>query len=191
VQVNRRIVRGSIGLVLAGVGLLLAACGASPPSGVASIGKTSTTTTVPAAAKGNSVAMKDALSYAQCMRSHGVPKYPDPTLGPNSVPTEHLSSNGNPSLDPNSPRFQAAEHVCLAKQPAESPVLKQSIAANQLQDLKYAACMRAHGVPNFPDPTMRTYGVELKLPPHVSPDSPLFLSAQRTCMRLGDGPAPF
>ena len=51
--------------------------------------------------------------------------------------------------------------------------------------------MRIHGEPGFPDPTMLRYGIELQLPPHMDPGSPLFVSAQRTCTKLGDGPAQF
>jgi hypothetical protein len=31
----------------------------------------------------------------------------------------HLSSNGNPTLNPNTPQFQTAERTCLAKQPKD------------------------------------------------------------------------
>jgi hypothetical protein len=175
---------------------LLAACGSSGPH-VAKLsptvtGRSSSTTTSgshPGNAPGSQLA--EAIAFATCMRSHGEPDYPDPTVGAGGEPTEHLSASGNPNLDPSTPRFQAAQRTCLAKQPPGSAILRQSVASEQRQELKFAACMRAHGEPDFPDPTMLRYGIELQLPPNINPGSPAFLAAQRTCTKLGDGPASF
>lgn len=51
--------------------------------------------------------------------------------------------------------------------------------------LKYATCMRSHGVSNFPDPT----GGFLNLPPGITPSSPQFQSANRSCQSLLPGGA--
>jgi len=167
---------------------LLAACGSSSPH-VANL--TSTASTASASTTAAGTALAQAIAFAVCMRSHGEPNYPDPTLGRNGEPVEHLSSNGNPTLTPNTPQFQTAERTCLAKQPPESPVLKQATAAKQRQELKFAQCMRTHGVPNFPDPKLVPGGFELQLPPHMNPNSPQITAAQKTCTKLGDGPASF
>lgn len=50
--------------------------------------------------------------------------------------------------------------------------------ASSGQALKFANCMRAHGVSNYPDPTS---GGGVSLPPGVDPSSPAFKSAQRAC----------
>jgi hypothetical protein len=52
-----------------------------------------------------------ALAMARCMRSHGVPDFPDPVFqtGPNGGFGIRL---GGPRLDKNSPAFQAAQKVC-------------------------------------------------------------------------------
>jgi hypothetical protein len=47
------------------------------------------------------------LRHAQCMRSHGVPSYPDPNPGVN--PRTALEQAG---IDPNSPQVQAASRIC-------------------------------------------------------------------------------
>jgi len=178
-------------LALVGVVLVAAGCGGSRRSGVAQL-QAATTATIGSARSGPAgSALSQAIGFAACMRRHGEPDYPDPTVGPNGEPTEHLSSSSNPALDPSTPQFQAAERTCLAKQPPESPVLKQATAADQHQELRFAACMRTHGVPKFPDPTMVPNGFELQLPPHTNPNSRLFVAAQRTCTKLGDGPASF
>jgi hypothetical protein len=52
--------------------------------------------------------------------------------------------------------------------------------------LKWAACMRSHGVPNLPDPTFGAGGAQANLstPPGML-TSPAFFSAQKTCAKLG------
>lgn len=52
-----------------------------------------------------------ALKFAQCMRSNGVPTYPDPTTGNNQ--TVHASSGSD--LNPANPTFQAASSLCTKK----------------------------------------------------------------------------
>jgi hypothetical protein len=47
--------------------------------------------------------------------------------------------------------------------------------------LVYAKCMRAHGVPNFPDPSARG---GLVIPNDINPQSPAFSSAQQLCDAL-------
>ncbi len=46
--------------------------------------------------------------------------------------------------------------------------------------LELARCMRAHGVPNFPDPRP---GRGLKLTAQINPSSPSFQAAQQACKR--------
>lgn len=47
------------------------------------------------------------LRFSQCMRSHGVPDYPDPTIGP--VGEQVMDLRG---IDLSSPTFQAASKAC-------------------------------------------------------------------------------
>ena len=52
-----------------------------------------------------------ALAMSRCMRSHGVPNFPDPTF--KSGPGGGLGIQvGGPGLDPQSPAFQAAQKDC-------------------------------------------------------------------------------
>jgi hypothetical protein len=51
--------------------------------------------------------------------------------------------------------------------------------------LEYARCIRAHGVPNFPDPG--TAG-GLVIPNDINPQSPAFESAQQGCRKLAQAP---
>jgi hypothetical protein len=50
--------------------------------------------------------------------------------------------------------------------------------------LEYARCLRAHGVPNFPDPSPHS---GLVIPNDINPQSPAFRSAQQACGKLAQG----
>jgi hypothetical protein len=61
------------------------------------------------------------------------------------------------------------------------------------QAVAYSACMRAHGVPNFPDPKVSTNGNEVKVAIGVTPGitgNPQFKSAQQACGKLLPGGGP-
>jgi hypothetical protein len=84
------------------------------------------------------------------MRAHGVPDFPDP------------NSNGRFNVDPHSASSQetAANHAChhlLTAGGRQADAAQQQHMLGQL--VKYARCMRAHGVPNFPDPQTTNGGV--------------------------------
>jgi len=50
--------------------------------------------------------------------------------------------------------------------------------------LKFAVCVRAHGIPGFPDPVFLGTTVDFKAPKGLNQGSPQFLSAMRTCRTL-------
>jgi hypothetical protein len=55
--------------------------------------------------------------------------------------------------------------------------------------IAFASCMRAHGVPNFPDPAAGGGGVNLA-GTGIDPQAPAFKSAQGDCTRLGPKGGP-
>jgi hypothetical protein len=58
------------------------------------------------------------LRFAQCMRSHGLPNFPDPTSGPDGpVFVFNVSQDG---FDPHSPQILAKARECLHVLPAGS-----------------------------------------------------------------------
>src|SRR5271156_331202 len=86
------------------------------------------------------------------MRSHGLSSFPDPTEGSNGLPSWTINAGGSSGLNTGSPQFQAAQHACKNDLPdlgSQTPATKAAADANAL---KYAACMRSHGEPDFPDP---------------------------------------
>jgi hypothetical protein len=117
------------------------------------------------------------LAYSQCMRSHGVPDFPDP-VG-NAL---QLKAGPGSDLDPMSPKFVAAATACKSLQPGGGLGGRVN-AAQQANALKYSACMRQNGVPNFPDPVFSNGGAQLKIT-NIDPNSPQFLAAQKACQSL-------
>lgn len=60
-------------------------------------------------------------------------------------------------------------------------------AAAYSQLLKYSACMRSHGLAQFPDPSLQSGGgIRLEIGPGngIDPSSPQFKAAQSACQRL-------
>jgi hypothetical protein len=51
---------------------------------------------------------QQALRFSQCMRSHGVPKFPDPQFAANGGTLLKIGKDVNP----NSPQFKAAQKAC-------------------------------------------------------------------------------
>jgi hypothetical protein len=152
----------------AGLSLLAAACGASPSS------------TGPAA--GGSASTASAVSYTRCMRSHGVPDYPDPSGG-GQLPK--ITPSNESKLGVSESRFSAAQASCQRLWPYQGPT-----QAQQRQDLTdaltFARCMRSHGVPGFPDPTTDPSSGRVEFVISASrdgfdPRSPQILAKVRVC----------
>lgn len=75
--------------------------------------------------------------------------------------------------------------ACGSSAKSQPPAHSAGVAAG----IRYAACIRANGVPNFPDPS----GGGVQIPNDVNPSSPAFQTAQRACKSLmpgGSGPPP-
>jgi predicted amidohydrolase YtcJ len=141
---------------------LLAACGGSA-----------------APVSANQTAYQKAVAFSACMRAHGEPGFPDPQPNGNlliNAQKDHL----------NGALMNSAQKACQHLMP-----IKPMTAAQQqkltARALKFVACMRAHGLPTFPDPTINSQGIELQIPNGVAPNSPVLRNAQQACRHL----APF
>jgi len=173
---------------LVGLALVVAACGGgSAPPGVANLGSRSTTTTVAPAAQAGSTASNypDAVAYAQCMRAHGVTNYPDPTSTGQFI-HEDGKLNGQ-SVDLSSPQTTAADKACSHLLPNGGDLTPAEQQQALAEGLKHAACMRTHGVPNFPDPTATDGGVGVD-PKGLDMNSPQFKAAWKKCLSIAPPP---
>jgi hypothetical protein len=121
---------------------------------------------------------KTIAQFASCMRTHGEPNFPDPDAQGN------LTINPSSGIDPSSSRFQAAQHACAKYLPnGGQPPSPAQQAKMQQQALKFSACMRAHGVPKFPDPQFGNGKIGIRIDPSsgIDPRSPQFQAAQKAC----------
>jgi hypothetical protein len=140
--------------------VLLAAVACSSGSGPSSAGSGGSL-----AAEG-SAAAPSAVGYSHCIRSHGLPNYPDPPSG-GQVPKADPQQ-----LGVSTSQLQAAQRSCQHLYPGNGEALGASL--RQCEEtgncpqamvhrvmnsmLAFSRCMRAHGVPNWPDPTVDSEG---------------------------------
>jgi hypothetical protein len=176
----RRIASTVAGVVA--IGLLVAACGGgSNGPGVANVG---TSTTAAKSTPGGSSG-KGLLAFSRCMRAHGVSSFPDPgSSGQISI----SSANG---INPDSPEFKSAQAACQSLLPGGRPTAAQN-AQRTAQALKFSQCMRAHGVPKFPDPSGGNGRISISIKggpgSGLDPSSPQFQAAQKACQSISGAP---
>jgi hypothetical protein len=160
----RRPLIPSLVLAAAAAAVLVAGCGGAsqPTSSAGQTGKPSD----PAA---------DVLAFANCMHSHGLPSYPVPQI---SESADHVLVRISPgTLDANSPEFKSASRVCGHFLPGGTAPARPS-PQDQVLDLRFAACMRTHGIPSFPDPD---HDGVFTLPDAIDQQSPQFQRATKAC----------
>lgn len=154
----------SIAGLFVGIAVILTACGGGSDAGSTPTGQGSPASAAPASSQSG------AVTFAQCVRSHGVPDFPDPQNG-------HFLISGS---DQNNPNFQTAVQTCQHLLPGGSATNGGS-GSNSSAELAFAHCMQTHGVPSFPDPSSNG---ALGIPPGVDANSPQFQSAFQTCSPL-------
>jgi hypothetical protein len=128
--------------------LPVAAAAIAAATVIAALGSSSPSSAGPPTQPQMQQLQQSAVRFAQCMRSHGLLNFPDPTS-----PQEFKQSIG--ASAEGSPTARSAETACQHLLPGGgSP--RQSAAHSQAQSvaaLAFARCLRSHGFPNFPDPT--------------------------------------
>ena len=147
----------TVALAILSCATLLAACGSSSSK--------------------HSASASQGVKYADCVRAHGLPNFPDP----GTSAAYHFVAQLNPSA----PAIESAQKACAKYGAALAPPAPPS--ASQMRELvKLAHCMRTHGVPNFPDPTgnnAETYQLIFRL--GIDPKSPAFGHAAAACGNPG------
>jgi hypothetical protein len=176
-SLSRRLRALATAAVAAGAcAIAVAACGGSSGSGASSAGASH---------------HQSFLNFSKCMRSHGVPDFPDPQAGGG---IEITPADG---ITPGSPAMRSAQGSCGHLLPGGGPGNVKPSAHAEQQLLAVAKCMRGHGFQNFPDPTtsppaqpaggapgvvLGMGGVFLNLgAAGVDPSSPAFQRAASAC----------
>jgi len=172
------VARAAAAVIATGALALLAACSGSPSS----------------TGSAGSAASTSAVRYSHCIRSHGVPNYPDPDPGSGGgIPKGSAQHFGVSSSV-----FQAAQTACQHLLPATGGSLTASslqqcyLAGDCPQALvqhaltagrEFARCMRSHGAPNWPDPTVDSQGRPLYNIRVPRPVPPQVQTAMNACGR--------
>jgi hypothetical protein len=146
--------------------------------GIVMLAACSSGTTSASADSSTSTAYQKALAYAQCIRAHGIPDYPDPnSKGQFIIPN---GGSAPPSVGP--AVENAATTACRKLLPpsmAQGP--PQGSPGSDNQALRFSACMRSHGEPSFPDPASNG---SFTLPSGLDAESPQFQNADKACQSL-------
>jgi hypothetical protein len=167
---------------MATAALTAAGCGGGSKSpSVANIGTTTagTTTSSHARATASGNPTQFLAEWAACMRRHGDPDQADPTVDAHGVISITLpagydqgaglggkgGSNGCGSY------LSAASNALRGGAPVQKP--------DQAKLLKFSGCMRANGIPDFPDPSGG--GLSINRGGDLDPNNPAFKRAQKLC----------
>jgi hypothetical protein len=126
-----------------------------------------------------------ALEFADCMRAHGVPDFPDPSGAGGGL---NLAGTG---VNPLSPAFKSARPACARLAPGGGPGGVRATESQFLAALRFAKCMRINGFPSFPDPTrvdsppgpilIIGNGLFFRVSPNFDPNTPAVKRAVAAC----------
>jgi hypothetical protein len=166
-------------VTVAGCSLLAAGCGGTSSPAVATV----STTTNAAGASAAGTHASGLVAFASCMRSHGVLRFPDPDSSGGVPKPAVISAFQAVSKSLAEQAQTACNHLLPASGLSGQPV--QTITAQDQKDyLEAAACMRRHGIANFPDPTFQNNGVKFNFPASIDPNSLQVRNALPICRKL-------
>jgi hypothetical protein len=122
-----------------------------------------------------------ALAFAKCVRTHGVPLWPAPGRS-GQFDKSDLTPN---RLGVSSLKAATAQRACRSLLPTYSSAQQSSLIVTEA--LRFSRCMRAHGSTNFPDPQSNG-AIAI---PHAMENSPVYLAALHLCIgKYGVPPPP-
>jgi hypothetical protein len=128
-----------------------------------------------------------ALAFARCLRSHGLPNWPDPN-GSGEFDKSKLRQTGYSLTRVRTVEDGPCKHLVPSSGQSPGPAITP---ADRADYLKAAACMRSHGFAAFPDPTFQNNTVRTNVPSTIDQDSSRFKSAAATCTKLIPAGLPY
>jgi hypothetical protein len=184
--------RNRYGIAALAGALLLAGCGGSAASspGVPALSQSAGQGSP---SQGSSARAAALHAAAQCIRQHGIPSYADPVLtASGQVYTDSRSIQDAPQAVLNAV-YQACSTLAARaglNPSREPPAPPQLVEAG----VHAAECMRAHGLPNFRDPTAQSsytpghgFGITAGEVPAGGKLDPAYQAAASACRTLLDG----
>jgi hypothetical protein len=139
-------------------------------------------------ARGTSPQVSEALAFSRCMRSHGVPGFPDPG-STGAIPKVALQQLGVGTA-----RFQSAQRGCSHLLPNGGGPSPTALEQSWSDFRAFARCVRRNGISTWPDPTR--YPQHPERPTFdlqsagIDPASPQVTSSARKCLALLHGVNP-
>jgi hypothetical protein len=134
-------------VALALAALIGAGCGSDAPSETSTAGSTATAASTGAASHTSTArarkltAQEKGVKFSECIRAHGVSDFPDP----NAEGEYEYGVSVTPAV------WQKAVHACKELEPPGALSGKRT-PKQQTGALRFAQCIREHGVKDFPDP---------------------------------------
>jgi hypothetical protein len=123
------------------ISLISVGCGSNAASETGSATSAATASSPDTGASKSATDQDKAVKFAECIRGHGVPHFPDPDAKGDFV----FGIDVTPAV------WQKAVHACRALQPPGALSGKRS-PKQQSAALRFAQCIRENGVKDFPDP---------------------------------------
>ena len=185
-------------ILIAGAAITVAACGGGPAGPhVASLGQSnasgrsaasdgsgqSSATTSPSGSTPTTLLDQ----WASCIRAHGDPNQADPTIDANGI--IHISWNpaipgGYEGTNPGGQGNLGPGQYCRQYLSQAQSALQgsQSVGnVSQAELVKFAQCMRANGITDYPDPVDGNLSINLGAGGDLNPDNPTFHNATKVC----------
>jgi hypothetical protein len=123
------------------ISLISAGCGSNAPSETGTASSAGTASSPDTGGNKSATDQDKAVKFAECIRGHGVPHFPDPDAKGDFV----FGIDVTPAV------WQKAVNACKDLEPPGALSGKRS-PKQQSAALRFAACMRENGVKDFPDP---------------------------------------
>ena len=165
-----------LAVIAAGCGGAQSGSGTTPAASTDTSGSTTAVHTTTAAHTTTATAREKAVKYSECLRAHGVSDFPDPNAS-GQFPSYGVSVT--PTV------WTSATTACKPLAPPGAGSAK--LTPTQLSDaLRFAQCVREHGVPDFPDPVNGQPLIDTtKIPSSNKPGGMTILNAAtHTCGHL-------
>ena len=118
-----------------------------------------------------------ARQFVECARKNGIPNVADPQVNANG----DVRVSPPPGLTRQSPIVQKVLKICGKYMEGVNTEETEDPSKEYDKALKLSACVRQHGVPNFPDPSPPTSGGGIRMHIGKNLDKAAVDKAMRAC----------